>query len=84
MLAPPEDPPEPQLAAQLVSEVLDERAVGTRPATDAATPPRHREEAGMRALRAGRWVLVTVAAAVALALLFPLAVRAVLELVSLS
>jgi hypothetical protein len=34
--------------------------------------------------RTGRWILVTIAAAIALAVLFPLAVRALLQLLSLS
>ncbi len=34
--------------------------------------------------RAGRWVLVTLAAAIALAVLFPLAIRALLQLLSMS
>ncbi len=82
-LEPGDDLPAPQLAARLVSEVLHERDDGTPPtAEDAPEPSPVRTET--QALRAGRWVLVTVVAAVALALLFPLAVRAVLELVSLS
>jgi dTMP kinase len=81
-LALPEEPPAPQLAARLVSEVLDERAGDPRHV--AAPEPIATADTNARALRAGRWVLVTVLAAVTLALLFPLAVRAVLELVSLS
>jgi hypothetical protein len=81
-LALPEDPPDPQLAARLVSEVLEERAGD--PQHGAVAEPPTTAATGARALRAGRWVLVTVLAAVTLALLFPLAVRAVLELVSLS
>lgn len=80
----PEDPPGPQLAARLVSDVLDERGGGTPHSAGGTAEPSASTQDGARALRAGRWVLVTVAAAVVLALLFPLAVRAVLELVSLS
>jgi len=79
-----EDPPGPQLAAQLVSDVLDERAGGPMPTGRADAEPSAEPDTRVRALRAGRWVVVTVVAAVVLALLFPLAVRAMLELVSLS
>lgn len=80
----PEDPPEPQLAARLASDVLDERDGGTPHPDGDAPEPVASGQRETQALRAGRWVLVTLVAAIALALLFPLAVRAVLELVSLS
>jgi hypothetical protein len=81
-LALPDDPPAPQLAARLVSEVLEERAGD--PQHGSGPEPVATADTSARASRAGRWILVTVLAAVTLALLFPLAVRAVLQLVSLS
>ncbi len=80
-----ESPPAPQLAARLVSDVLEARsdrgqqvAVADEPVTPTTTVEAERPR------RVARWLVVTVLAAVSLAVLFPLAVRAVLQLVSLS
>jgi len=79
-------PPRPDLTARLVSEVLEERSAQAHgPVAD-----RRREEqltqqvAQQEPRRAGRWVLVTAIAAITLALLIPLAIAAVRELLILS
>jgi len=78
-------PPAPQLAARMVSDVLEERSGRDEPvaALDGSATPMAAEEVERRQAVA-RWLVVTVLAAVSLAVLFPLAVRAVLQLVSLS
>ena len=78
-----EAPPDPQLAARLVSDVLEERSGRDHHAVtpDASATP---TAAAERPRRVARWLVVTIVAAVSLAVLFPLAVRAVLQLVSLS
>ena len=78
-----EAPPDPHVAARLVSDVLEERSGRDHQAVtaDASAAPTAAED---RPRRVARWLVVTVLAAVSLAVLFPLAVRAVLQLVSLS
>ena len=92
--APPEDqfplrlaetPPAPQLAARMVSDVLEERSGRAEQVAVIDGPARPPvAEATDRPRVVARWLVVTVLAAVSLAVLFPLAVRAVLQLVSLS
>ena len=81
-------PPRADLAARLVSEVLEERAQADAP--DPGVAPA--EDDGSRTQRldveaspgVGRWLLVTAVGAVTLALLLPLAVAAIRELLALS
>jgi len=80
-----EGPPAPQLAARLVSDVLEAQSDRDQQVAvvDGSATPSATQEAD-RPRRVARWLVVTVLAAVSLAVLFPLAVRAVLQLVSLS
>ncbi len=85
---PAAEPPRADLAARLVSEVLDETGGPAQVPTadpDPAREERDREElVEDEPVRIGRWLLVTAIAAITLALLFPLAVAAVRELLSLA
>ena len=82
------EPPRADLAARLVSQVLQER--GRADAAAAPASPDPPEDAVTQQLLeeeprgVGRWLLVTAIGAVALALLLPLAVAAVRELLALS
>ncbi len=80
-----EAPPAPQLAARMVSDVLENRSGHDEQAATVVGPatPMTVEEVD-HPRRVARWLVVTVLAAVGLAVLFPLAVRAMLQLVSLS
>lgn len=81
-------PPRADLAARLVSEVLEERAQAGAP--DPGVAPAVGEGARTQRLDVeaspgvGRWLLVTAVGAVTLALLLPLAVAAIRELLALS
>lgn len=88
------------VAARLVAEVLgrapvaaaplpppdpDDRVGEPEPPPEPSSDPSvtgHLEEDAPA--RPGRWILVTIAAAIALTVLFPLAIRALLQLLSLS
>ncbi|MEX2550597.1 MAG: hypothetical protein WD638_10245 [Nitriliruptoraceae bacterium] len=95
-----DEPEGADLAARMVAEVLGRPSAegpplpppnpkervgspepGPPPPPAAAATQRLEEEPPPRT---GRWVLVTLAAAIALAVLFPLAIRAVLQLLGLS
>lgn len=82
------EPPRADLAARLVSEVLEER--GRSEARSAPAPPAAAEDQVTQQLLeeqprgAARWLLVTAIGAITLALLLPLAVAAVRELLALS
>ena len=84
--APAAAPPRPELAARLVSEVLEDRSGHPH----GPTPARRGDEqltqqaAEQEPRRAGRWLLATAIAAITLALLIPLAIAAVRELLILS
>ena len=81
-------PPRADLAARLVSEVLEERAHAdaSDPGVESAGgdgSPTHRLDVETSP-GVGRWLLVTAVGAVTLALLVPLAVAAIRELLALS
>jgi len=93
-----EEPGGPEVAARMVAEVLgrppavelhrppgrQDRSGDPEPGPPPPDPTVTQRLEEDPPARTGRWVLVTLAAAIGLAVLFPLAIRALLQLLSMS